>query len=192
MIDVMVTLWRPYANSAAVSAVDREHLTSYGAAYLKECNYLWSANDQIRQDCGDTRRGPADPLTGVPTGANVVDADLPDTEFQIRIGATAINEIPVKGGELIYHNKMTLGLESMRSSFSNPLSYNHNKRFYSFNLEKFTGTALDNAGESLRDGVSLQVIFKDAGTAGLFGEKMFFCICATQQSLSWCQANSRF
>ncbi len=40
-------------------------------------------------------------------------------------------------------------------------------------FERYTGTNLDNAGESLRDGQSMQVLFQDAGYAGHIAEKVY-------------------
>ena len=68
---------------------------------------------------------------------------------------------------------MTLGIESMRSGFGNPHSAETSKKAFMVQFEKYCGTNLDNAGESLRDGQSFQVIFADAGYAGNVAEKCY-------------------
>ncbi len=54
----------------------------------------------------------------------------------------------------------------MRAGVGNPLTAEISKKCYAYNMEKYSGTKLDNVGESLSDGQSLQVIFNNAGITG--------------------------
>ena len=84
---------------------------------LKECNYLWGASDQILLDTDPTKRGfPA--ANGVPSAVNVPDSDVKETSFKDVIGAKQIPEVPIQGGRVVYHNKMALGLGSLREGLS--------------------------------------------------------------------------
>ncbi len=51
----------------------------------------------------------------------------------------------------------------MISGFGNQHLADSTNNFFALIFETYTGTNLDNAGESLRYGQSLQVILKDAG-----------------------------
>ncbi len=133
---------------------------------------MWGACEQIRADFSEVKRGPLN-VQGQATAGVLLDSVLPSTEFQVVLGAKRIPEVSIKTGEQVYHQKLTLGLESMRAGFGNQKSAETTKKFYALNFEKYTGTNLDNAGESMRDGQALQVIFTNAGITGIVPEKIY-------------------
>ena len=175
--DILCTLYRPYCNSAASTDAGDSSLTALGRALLKECNYMWGASDQILQDTTSTKRGEPQ-ANGVPSptpaGQEVHDISVSATTFQIVIGAKQIPEVPIQGGQVIYHNKMALGLESMREGFSNMHSFDISKKVFSVNLEKYTGMqGIDGSGMTTRAGESIMAIFANAGTDTLYPEKIY-------------------
>ena len=127
-------------------------------------------------DTVSTKRGePA--ANGVPqdttAASEVPDSAVKDTTFQIQIGAKQIPETPLKGGNVISHCKMSLGIESLREGWGNLHSYDISKKVFAINLEKFTGVQLDGSGDTTRAGESIMAIFGDAGSANIYPEKVY-------------------
>ena len=172
--DIVCTLYRPYCNSATNVANDNKAVSKLGQALLKECNYLWGGTSQLLQDTHKDRRGVPDadglPAASVPA---IADSALKETSFQIQIGAKQIPETPLKGGNLVSHCKMSLGIESLREGWGNLHSYDISKKVFAVNLEKYTGTSLDGSGDTTRAGESITAVFADAGTTNIYPEKIY-------------------
>ena len=99
---------------------------------------------------------------------------MKETTFQIQIGAKQLPEQPISQGQLISHNKMALGLESLREGFSNMHSFDISKKVFAVNLEKYLGTSnLDGSGMTTRAGESIMAIFANAGTEHIYPEKIY-------------------
>ena len=132
--DIICTLYRPYVNSAATTDEGKLHMTNVGQSLLKECNFLWGAQSQLLEDTNPDTRGIPDATTGVPAATAVEDAALPQTTFQIRIGAKMIPHVPMSGGNVVSHLKMPNGIESLRLGFNNLHSFENNKKCFAINL----------------------------------------------------------
>ena len=170
--DIVCTLYRPYSNSHSAEGNENTAVAHLGRALLKECNYLWGGTSQIFADTNPALRGAPD-AENVPAAGQVLDANLKETSFQIQIGAKQIPETPLKGGNLVSHCKMSLGIEALREGWGNLHSYDISKKVFAVNLEKYTGTQLDGSGDTTRAGESITAIFADAGTTNIYPEKNY-------------------
>ena len=71
-----------------------------------------------------------------------VDAEGRPTTFTAELGAKKLTDQPAAGGSIVYHNKLTQGIEALRESFGQPESFILGRRIFSLNCEKICGRTL--------------------------------------------------
>ena len=57
------------------------------------------------------------------------------TSFTAELGAKKLLDQPAAGGSIVYHNKLTQGIEALRESFGQPQSFISGRRIFSLNCE---------------------------------------------------------
>ena len=105
--------------------------------------------EEILQRCSPTYRGAPD-ANGNPAatpGAAGMDAGVPQmtqaeaiaadkalsdkpTTFTAELGAKKLLDQPAAGGSIVYHNKLTQGIEALRESFGQPESFIQGRRIF--------------------------------------------------------------
>ena len=108
--------------------------------------------------------------------------ELKPTQFQMRWGSKQIPEVPIKGGELIYHAKMAQGVESLREGFGMQPSFDAGRRIFQMNLEAYPAH-LSEQGLSSRAVESIQCIIQDGGTDAIHAVRAYLTLVYEQLSL---------
>ena len=115
---------------------------------------------------------------GVPqmTQAEAIAADkaLSDkpTTFTAELGAKKLTDQPCAGGSIVYHNKLTQGIEALRESFGQPESFIQGRRIFSLNCEKFVAGLSEN-GLSSRGSEVLQIVMDNMGTDAIHASEIY-------------------
>ena len=192
-----LTLFRPYFTAPTDDPLTNKFLTQWGQAFQKEANYLFSGVDEIIKKCTPNQRNTPD-ADGVPTTSNLYAADATpalkqalattadtalgakQTQFQVRWGAKQIPEVPVKAGELAYHNKLTAGVEALREGFGMQPSFDNGRRIFSCNLEAYPAH-LSEQGLSSRAGESIQCLIVDGGTDAIHAVRAYLTLVYEQR-----------
>ena len=192
-----LTLFRPYFTAPTDNHATNTFLTKWGQAFQKEANYLFSGVDEILKKCTPNQRGVPD-ANGVPSISNIYAADATEeaklakaitadtalqdkqTQFQVRWGAKQIPEVPVKSGELAYHNKLTQGVEALREGFGMQPSFGDGRRIFSCNLEAYPAH-LSEQGLSSRAGESVQCLIVDGGTDAIHAVRAYLTLVFEQR-----------
>ena len=67
-----------------------------------------------------------------PAEAIAADKALSDkpTTFTAELGAKKLTDQPCAGGSIVYHNKLTQGIEALRESFGQPESFLQGRRIF--------------------------------------------------------------
>ncbi len=89
-------------------------------------------------------------------------------------------EVPIKGGELAYHNKLTAGVEALREGFVMQPSFDAGRRVFSLNLEAYPAH-LSVQGLSSRAGESIQCIIVDGGTDAIHAIRAYLTLVYEQR-----------
>ena len=192
-----LTLFRPYFTAPTDNDVTNTFLTKWGQCFQKEANYCFSGVDEIIKKCTPNKRNTPN-ADGVPTSSNLYAADaeagvklsraieadvalgLKQTQFQVRWGAKQIPEVPVKSGELAYHNKLTAGVEALREGFGMQPSFANGRRIFSLNLEAYPAH-LSEQGLSSRAGESIQCLIVDGGTDAIHAVRAYLTLVYEQR-----------
>ena len=178
MADFFITVFRRYENKELGTGEDNhadknQALTDYFACKLKGVNYLPSMRGQIRTDWAPTQRSTA--------AGGITNVNLPEQTLQVSIGSKLIPTLPIRERQQVEHLAMSLGLESKREGFMNPVAWHHNKNVWGCNLEVYSGTDRDNAGMSTRAGESIQLHFENLGLVDYFPDKIYLTIRSTSK-----------
>ena len=189
--EIYVTLYRDPVMAPTNNANDNAFLNSWLKAFNKKCNYLFGGVEEILQRCSPTYRGALD-ANGRPTatpGAAGMDAGVPQmtqaeaiaadkalsdkpTTFTAELGAKKLTDQPCAGGSIVYHNKLTQGIEALRESFGQPESFTQGRRIFSLNCEKFVAGLSEN-GLSSRGSEVLQIVMDNMGTDAIHASEIY-------------------
>ena len=193
-----LTLFRPFFAAPTDSAATNKFLTQWGQAFQKEAVYCFSGTDEILKRTTPNQRNTPD-ADGVPTtsalyahDANEATVKIPAAQtadqalelkpcqFQMRWGSKQIPEVPIKGGELVYHAKMARGIEALREGFGMQPSHDAGRRIFQMNLEAYPAH-LSEQGLSSRAGESIQCIIQDGGTDAIHAVRAYLTLVYEQR-----------
>ena len=189
--EIYVTLYRDPVMAPTNSANDNAFLNSWLKAFNKKCNYLYGGVEEILERCSPTYRGAigGNGLPAATPGAGGLDSGVPQmtqpeaiaadkvlsdrpTTFTAELGAKKLLDQPAAGGSIVYHNKLTQGIEALRESFGQPASFTEGRRIFSLNCEKFVAGLSEN-GLSSRGSEVLQIVMENMGTDTIFPSEMY-------------------
>ena len=107
-------------------------------------------------------------------GCGRADKALSDkpTTFTAELGAKKLTDQPCAGGSIVYHNKLTQGIEALRESFGQPESFTQGRRIFSLNCEKFVAGLSEN-GLSSRGSEVLQIVMGNMGTDAIHASEIY-------------------
>ena len=97
-------------------------------------------------------------------------SDKPTT-FTAELGAKKLTDQPAAGGSIVYHNKLTQGIEALRESFGQPEPFIQGRRIFSLTCEKFVAGLSEN-GRSSRGSEVLQIVMDNMGTDAIHASEI--------------------